>query len=122
MPESFSESDVRTVTLYVEPPKDDESLLNPDSQENDDSSNPHQPPSSPQELPTAFVTGNEYALNSNPIMISSQSGISLNNLLIEQIDEWKNDAEHTDDSAQHFKDLPWGNHKKKEKGYSFTVR
>ncbi len=96
MPESFSESDVRTVTLYVEPPKDDESLLNPDSQENDDSSNPHQPPSSPQELPTAFVTGNEYALNSNPIMISSQSGISLNNLLIEQIDEWKNNAEHTE--------------------------
>ena len=76
MPESFSESDVRTVTLYVEPPKDDESLLNPDSQENDDSSNPHQPPSSPQELPTAFVTGNEYALNSNPILISSQSGIT----------------------------------------------
>ena len=73
MPESFSESDVRTVTLYVEPPKDDESLLNPDSQENDDSSNPHQPPSSPQELPTAFVTGNEYALKNfnNDIGVNS---------------------------------------------------
>tara|TARA_B100000029_G_scaffold85441_1_gene75925 strand:+ start:41 stop:1483 length:1443 start_codon:yes stop_codon:yes gene_type:complete len=96
-PISFSESEVRTVILFVEPPKNNVLPLNDNSQNNDDNKNHRQPPSIPQELPTSFVTGNEYALNSNPILISSQSGITLNNLLVEQIDEWKKDAKHTDD-------------------------
>tara|TARA_Y100000996_G_scaffold414670_1_gene406246 strand:+ start:2976 stop:4358 length:1383 start_codon:yes stop_codon:yes gene_type:complete len=95
IPESFSDSDVRTVTIYVEPPKNNEIHLDVDSQKNDDKP-PQQPPLTPQELPTAFVTGNEYALNSNQILISSKTGIELNNLLIEQIEEWENDAKHTD--------------------------
>ena len=94
---SFSESDVRTVTIFVEPPKNNEIPLDDDLQKDDETKNPQQPPLSPQELPTAFVTGNEYALNSNQILISSQSGIELNNLLIDQIEEWTNDAKHTND-------------------------
>ena len=94
---SFSESDVRTVTIFVEPPKNNDIPLDDDLQKDVDETNPQQPPLSPQELPTAFVTGNEYALNSNQILISSQSGIELNNLLIDQIEEWTNDAKHTND-------------------------
>ena len=94
---SFSESDVRTVTIFVEPPMNNEIPLDSDFQKEDDETNSPQSPSLPQELPTAFVTGNEYALNSNQILISSQSGIELNNLLIDQIEEWKNDAKHTED-------------------------
>ena len=94
---SFSESDVRTVTIFVEPPKNNQIPLDDDLQNDDENINPQHPPLSPQELPTAFVTGNEYALNSNQILISSQSGIELNNLLIDQIEEWTNDAKHTED-------------------------
>ncbi len=94
---SFSESDVRTVTIFVEPPKNNQIPLDNDLQKDDETKNPQHPPLSPQELPTAFVTGNEYALNSNQILISSQSGIELNNLLIDQIEEWTNDAKHTTD-------------------------
>ena len=97
VPESFSESDVRSVTIFVEPPKNDEIPLDGDFQKNDETPNSQQPPSLPQELPTAFVTGNDYALNNQQILISSQSGITLNNLLIEQIEEWADDAKHTDD-------------------------
>ena len=97
IPESFSESDVKTVTIFVEPPKNNDIPLDDDLQKDVDETNPQQPPLSPQELPTAFVTGNEYALNSNQILISSQSGIELNNLLIDQIEEWTNDAKHTND-------------------------
>ncbi len=97
IPESFSESDVRSVTIFVEPPKNNEIPLDYNSQKNNETPNSQQSPSLPQELPTAFVTGNEYALNSNQILISSQSGIRLNNLLIEQIEEWENDAKHTED-------------------------
>ena len=93
---SESESDVRTVTIFVEPPTNNQLPLEDGPLQNDEKSNPQQPTLLPQELPTSFVTGNTYALNSNPILISSQSGITLNNLLIEQIEEWKNDAEHTD--------------------------
>jgi len=106
---SFSESDVRTVTIFVEPPKNDP-FVQYDTSHNDDEKLPHQqPPSFPQELPTEFVTGNDYALNSNPILISSQSGISLNNLLIEQIEEWKNDAEHTEDFWSRTDQVTMGN-------------
>ena len=97
VPQSFSESEVRTVMIFVELPTNNEIPLEENTQKNDEKPNTPQPPSSPNELPTAFVTGNDYALNSNPILISSQPGISLNNLLIEQIEEWKNDAEHTED-------------------------
>ena len=97
VPLSFSESDVRTVTIFVEPPKNNLLSLEDLSNENDEKPNPQQPASFPQELPTSFVTGNDYALNSNPILISSQSGITLNNLLIEQIDEWEQDATHTEE-------------------------
>ena len=97
IPTSLSESDVRTVTIFVEPPKNNEPPLENDSPKNDEKLYPPQPPSLPQELPTAFATGNDYALNSDHILISSQSGIALNNLLIEQIQEWENDANHTDD-------------------------
>ena len=97
IPTSFSESEVRTVTIFVEPPKNNEIPLNDDLQNDDEAPTPQQPPSLPHELPTAFVTGNEYAINSSPILISSQSGISLNNLLIEQIEEWNSDAKHTKD-------------------------
>ncbi len=97
MPASFSESEVRTVTIFVEPPTNEDVSLQADDQKNDEKLTPQQYPSLPQELPTEFVTGNEYALNSYPILISSDSGIALNNLLIEQIDEWKNDVAHTED-------------------------
>ena len=97
VPESFSEPDVRSVTIFVEPPKNDEIPLDGDFQKNDENPNSQQPPSLPQELPTAFITGNDYALNNQKILISSQSGITLNNLLIEQIEEWTDDAKHTDD-------------------------
>ncbi len=97
VPNSFSDSEVRTVTIFVDPPKNNLSDIDGDSHKDDDMTNPQKPTSIPQELPTVFVTGNEYALNSNQILISSQSGIALNNLLIEQIEEWKTDAEHTED-------------------------
>ena len=97
IPSSFSESEVRNVMIFVEPPKNNEIPLSTDLQKDDDMSNPTQPPLLPDELPTAFVTGNEYALNSNQILISSQSGLALNTLLIEQIEEWKNDVKHTKD-------------------------
>ena len=83
--------------------------LDIDFQKEDDETNYLPPPSLPQELPTAFVTGNEYALNSNQILISSQSGIALNNLLIDQIDEWKNDAKHTDDFWSRTDQVTMGN-------------
>jgi len=109
IPASFSESDIRTVTIFVEPPKNNGIPLDDDSQKEDDTKNPQQSPSLPQELPTAFVTGNEYALNSDPILISSQSGITLNNLLIEQIEEWKNDSKHTNDFWSRTDQLIMGN-------------
>jgi len=97
IPTSFSESQVRTVTLFVEPPTTNKSTLDDDLQNNDPDPKSKQPQSLPLELPTEFVTGNEYALNKNHILISSQSGIALNNLLIEQIEEWENDAKHNED-------------------------
>ena len=94
VPESFSDSELKTVMIFVEPPADNEIPI----QENkkDDNEKPRPAPMLPQELPSAFVTGNNYALNSESILISSEEGIALNNLLIEQINEWKTDAEHND--------------------------
>ncbi len=82
--------------IFVEPPKNNEIPPKTDSQNNNENHTPQSIPPSTEEFPTSFVTGNEYALNSNPILISSQPGLELNNLLIEQIDEWKTDAEHTE--------------------------
>ena len=109
IPTSLSESDVRTVTIFVDPPKNNEPPLEDNSPKNDEKPNPQQSPSLPQELPTTFVTGNDYALNSDHILISSQSGIALNNLLIEQIQEWENDANHTDDFWSRTDQLIMGN-------------
>mgnify|MGYP001386958995 CR=1 FL=1 len=92
--ESFSESNVKTVMIFVEPPSDEDLLLDEKTKNDDKTFTPKPNPSSPEELPSSFVTGNEYALNSNQIRISSDDGIELNNLLIKQIDEWKIDAEH----------------------------
>ena len=85
-PQSFSETELKTVEIFVQPPTG----LTTDHNMNDNDKKP-----SPQnnhnsnELPTAFVTGNEYALNSNAIYINTDEGIFLNNLLIEQIETEK---------------------------------
>ncbi|MEC7711303.1 MAG: hypothetical protein VX587_03220 [Thermoproteota archaeon] len=95
IPNSFSESELKTVSIFVEPPSNVQSMDN-EKTNDEKNNNPAPTPTLPQELPTAFVTGNDYAINNNQILISSNEGIALNNLLIEQIDEWKNDVEHTE--------------------------
>ncbi len=95
--------------IFVDPPTNDNVPLEIDSQTNDENQSPQQLPSSPQELPTSFVTGNDYALNSNSILISSEEGIALNNLLIEQINEWENDAKHTEDFWSRTEQVIMGN-------------
>ena len=106
---SFSESEIRTVTIFVEPPTNDKISQQDNTHENDEKPYPQQSPSVPQKSPTVFVTGNEYALNSSPILISSEPGISLNNLLIEQIQEWKNDSEHTENFWSRTEQVIMGN-------------
>ena len=59
VPVSFSESDVRTVTIFVEPPTNDNLPLQEQLEKNDDEQPPKQPPTISQELPSVFVTGNE---------------------------------------------------------------
>ena len=51
-------------------------------------------------MPTSFVTGNEYAINSNAIYINTDEGIFLNNLLIEQIETEQENVEHMDSFGQ----------------------
>ena len=94
VPESFSETELKTVEIFVQPPTG----LTVDNDMNTDDEKPHSPhsPHSPSEIPTSFVTGNEYALNSNAIYINTDEGISLNNLLIEQIENERENVEHTD--------------------------
>ena len=94
VPESFSETELKTVEIFVQPPTG----LTVDNDMNTDDEKPHSPhsPNSPSEIPTSFVTGNEYALNSNAIYINTDEGISLNNLLIEQIENERENVEHTD--------------------------
>ena len=91
-PESFSESELKTVMIFVDPPANEKISIQEEIK--NDEKKPKPMPTLPKELPSIFVTGNDYSLNSNPILISSNEGIELNNLLIEQIDEWKKDAEH----------------------------
>ena len=94
IPESFSESELKTVVIFVDPPNNDQISI--EEQNKDETPKPSPTPSSPQDLPRSFITGNNYALNSNQIMISSNEGIKLNNLLIEQIEEWEKNYEHTE--------------------------
>ena len=65
VPNSFSETELKTVEIFVQPPAG----LTMENDMNDDEQNPtpQNSPNSPSELPTAFVTGNEYSLNSNAI-------------------------------------------------------
>jgi len=95
LPDSFSETELKTVTIFVEPPHG--LITTEDTPSDENTPIPQNSPNSPTEMPTAFVTGNEYAINSNAIYINTQEGISLNNLLIEQIDTERKNAEHTDD-------------------------
>ena len=95
IPDSFSQSELKEVIIFVDPPNNNQFDIE-NEKNNEDTKPTPQPNSTLNELPTSFITGNEYALNSNPILISSNDGINLNNLLIEQIDEWKNDSAHTE--------------------------
>ena len=93
-PQSFSETELKTVEIFVQPPT---GLTTENDMKNDEQKPiPQNSPNSPSELPTAFVTGNEYALNSNAIYINTDEGLSLNNLLIEQIETEKKNVEHMD--------------------------
>ena len=93
-PQSFSETELKTVEIFVQPPTG----LTTENDMKDDEQKPipQNYPNSPEDLPTAFVTGNEYALNSNAIYINTDEGLSLNSLLIEQIETEKKNVEHMD--------------------------
>ena len=106
-PESFSETELKTVEIFVQPPTG----LNIENDMKDDEQKPTPKnyPNSPNELPTTFVTGNEYALNSNAIYINTDEGISLNNLLIEQIETERKNVVHTDSFWSRSDQLIMGN-------------
>ena len=91
-PESFSESELKTVMIFVDSPTNDQ--IHTQEEKKGDEKKPNPVPTMPRELPTSFVTGNDYSLNSNTILISSNEGIELNDLLVEQIDVWQKDTEH----------------------------
>ena len=93
-PQSFSETELKTVEIFVQPPTG--LTTENDMKDDEQKPTPQNNPNSPSELPTAFVTGNEYALNSNAIYINTDEGLSLNNLLIEQIETEKKNVEHMD--------------------------
>ena len=107
IPDSFSETELKTVTIFVEPPTG----LTIDNIENfdEETPSPKNSPNYPLEIPTSFVTGNEYALNSNAIYINTDEGLSLNNLLIAQIETEKKNIEHTDDFWSRTDQLIMGN-------------
>ena len=105
-PQSFSETELKTVEIFVQPPT---GLTIDNDMKNDDEKPNPQNNHNPNELPTAFVTGNEYALNSNAIYINTDEGIFLNNLLIEQIETEKKNIEHTDDFWSRTDQLIMGN-------------
>ena len=94
IPESFSETELKTIEIFVEPPTG--LITDNDFKNDDEKQTPQNSPSSPIEMPTSFVTGNEYSINSNAIYINTDEGISLNNLLIEQIETEKENIEHMD--------------------------
>ena len=105
-PQSFSETELKTVEIFVQPPTG--LTIDNDMKNDDEKPIPQNHPNS-NELPTAFVTGNEYALNSNAIYINTDEGISLNNLLIEQIETEKKNIEHTDNFWSRTDQLIMGN-------------
>ena len=83
-PESFSETELKTVEIFVQPPTG--LTMENDIKDDEQKPTPQNSPNSPSELPIALITGNDYALNSNAIYINTDEGLSLNNLLIEQIE------------------------------------
>jgi len=107
LPNSFSETELKSVTIFVEPPT---GLTTDDINNSDENApTPQNSPNFPNEMPTAFVTGNEYALNSNAIYINTDEGLSLNNLLITQIETEIKNIEHTDDFWSRTDQLIMGN-------------
>jgi len=107
IPGSFSETELKTVEIFVQPPT---GLTVYNEIKNDDKKpTPQNSPNFPIEIPTSFVTGNEYALNSNAIYINTNEGISLNNLLIEQIETERENAEHMDNFWSRTDQLIMGN-------------
>ena len=106
-PESFSETELKTVEIFVQPPTG--ITIENDMNDDEQKPSPQNSPNSPSELPTAFVTGNNYALNSNAIYINTNEGLSLNTLLIEQIETEKKNAEHTDSFWSRADQLIMGN-------------
>ena len=107
IPGSFSETELKTVEIFVQPPT---GLTAENDMKNDDEKqNPQNSPNSPIEMPTSFVTGNEYAINSNAIYINTDQGISLNNLLIEQIETEQENVEHSDSFWSRTDQLIMGN-------------
>ena len=106
-PESFSETDLKTVEIFVQPPTG--LTVDDDMKHNDEKPKPQNSPNSPIEMPTSFVTGNEYALNSNAIYINTNEGLSLNNLLIEQIETERKNIEHMDSFWSRTDQLIMGN-------------
>ena len=107
VPDSFSETELKTVEIFVQPPTG----LTTENGINDDKQKPipQNSPNSPSEMPVAFVTGNEYALNSNAIYINTDEGISLNNLLIDQIETERKNVEHMDSFWSRTDQLIMGN-------------
>ena len=105
-PESFSETELKTVEIFVEPPT---GLTTENDMNDDEKPTPQNSPNSPSELPTAFITGNDYALNSNAIYINTDEGLSLNNLLIGQIETEKENVEHMDSFWSRTDQLIMGN-------------
>jgi len=107
VPDSFSETELKTVQIFVQPPT---GLTAENDMNNDEQKpTPQTPPNYPGEMPTAFVTGNEYALNSNAIYINTDEGLSLNNLLTEQIETEKENVQHTDSFWSRTDQLIMGN-------------
>ena len=94
VPDSFSETELKTVEIFVQPPTG--LTMKNDIKDDEQKPTPQNSPNSPSELPTAFITGNDYALNSNAIYINTDEGLFLNNLLIEQIETERKNVEHTD--------------------------
>ena len=106
-PESFSETELKTVEIFVQPPTG--LTIENDMKDDEQKPTPQNSPNSSSELPTAFITGNDYALNSNAIYINTDEGISLNNLLIEQIETERKNVEHTDSFWSRADQLIMGN-------------
>ena len=75
VPNSFSETELKTVEIFVQPPIG--LTIENDMNDDEQKPTPQNSPTSPSELPTAFITGNDYTLNSNAIYINTDEGLSL---------------------------------------------